>query len=182
MAHAVPTDPLDPSTPNSVTNAPPPSFKKIDLELLHQRLGHQSLQSLLAASHDTLWADVLAQFGPDTFCIGCKIGTSRSANRTFRPVSDPQYPGQILFLDIIYNPSKTSITTSTYFPYYLLVVCALSRYGVLVGTQGHASADITDALEYWATNHRPHPSYVLNDVSSIHTDAGTHFISTDFCG
>jgi hypothetical protein len=36
----------------------PKTKTKIDLELMHYRLGHQSFQSLLAASHENLWDDV----------------------------------------------------------------------------------------------------------------------------
>jgi len=151
--------------------------RRVDLELLHARLGHQSIKSLLAASHDSIWEDTQIRFAPDSFCISCKIATRRTVARGHRAVSHPEYPGQILFMDLIHNPSQTSITASTYYQYYLLIVCAYSRYGVLVGCHDSTSKTIITCITNFSVYHRPHLSYTLQDVAEIHVDAGTYFTS-----
>ena len=44
-----------------------PARKKIDLELLHQRLGHRSTRSLLAGDTANVWEDVELIIYPDPF-------------------------------------------------------------------------------------------------------------------
>ena len=133
----------------------------------------------MAADHDDLWEDVKLRFAPASFCIDCKVATSRSAARGHKPVSEQDRPGQVLFMDLIHNPSKVSLTASTLFPYYLLVVCALSRYGVLIGCKDQTSTSIIQTLEKFATDHRPHKDYTLQDISEIHADAGFYFMSQE---
>ena len=168
--------------PDSTTNDTSPSSttqprRRVDLELLHARLGHQSIKSLLAASHDSIWEDTQIRFAPDSFCISCKIATRRTIARGHRPVSHPEYPGQILFMALIHNPSQTSITASTYFPYYLLIVCAYSRYGVFLGCNDPISKSIINCIKNFSVYHRPHLSYTLQYIAEIHADAGTYFTS-----
>ena len=50
-----------------------PARKKIDLELLHQRLGHRSTRSLLARDTTNVWEDVYLRIDPDPFCIASQI-------------------------------------------------------------------------------------------------------------
>jgi hypothetical protein len=95
-------------------------------------------------------------------------------------VSHPEYPGQILFMDLIHNPSQTSITKSTFFPYYLLIVCAFSRYGALIGCHDSTSKTIIACITTFSVYHRPHLSYTLHDIAEIHADAGTYFTSQVF--
>ena len=44
-----------------------PSIKKIALELLHQRLGHISIRSLLDGDTANLWEDIDLRIYPDQF-------------------------------------------------------------------------------------------------------------------
>ena len=46
-----------------------PARKKIALELLHQRLRHRSIRSLLAGDTATVWEYVELRIDPDPFCI-----------------------------------------------------------------------------------------------------------------
>jgi hypothetical protein len=147
---------------------------------MHQRLGHQSFQSLLAASHENLWEDVSLRFAPESFCIGCKVATRRSAARGNRPVTEPSRPGKILFMDLIHNPASISITTSTYWPYYLIVVCAYSRYGVLIPTWKSDTAAVIASIYDFVSFHKPYPDYSLDAISEVHADAGPCFRSQEF--
>ena len=44
-----------------------PARKKIDLELLHQILGHISTRLLLSGDTANVWEDVVLRIGPDPF-------------------------------------------------------------------------------------------------------------------
>ena len=50
-----------------------PAGKKIVLELLHQRLGHISIRSLLAGDTANVWEDVELRIDPYPFCTSCQI-------------------------------------------------------------------------------------------------------------
>ena len=153
---------------------------KIDLELMHQRLGHQSFQSLLAASHENIWEDVSLRFAPESFCIGCKVATRRSTARGSRAVSEQNKPGQILFMDLIHNPANMSVNTATHWPYYLIVVCAFSRYGVLIPTWKADSGSIIASLYDFVSYHKPYPEYNLEDIAELDADAYSCFKSHEF--
>jgi hypothetical protein len=61
-----------------VVQAPAPRQKAIvHLELLHKRLGHPSMKSLIAAQAAELYNDVSIKFELTGHCIGCKIGAIR---------------------------------------------------------------------------------------------------------
>ena len=45
-----------------------PARKKVDLELLHQILGHRSTRSLLARDNANVWEDVELRIDPYPFC------------------------------------------------------------------------------------------------------------------
>ena len=55
-----------------------PVIKKIDLELLHQRLGHRYTRSLLYGDTANVWEDVELRIDPDPFCTSCQISYIRS--------------------------------------------------------------------------------------------------------
>ena len=50
-----------------------PYRKKIALELLHQRLGHRSIRSLLARDTANIWEDIEIRIYPYSFCTSCQI-------------------------------------------------------------------------------------------------------------
>jgi len=151
----------------------------IDLEMMHQRLGHQSIQSLLAASQSDIWEDVRLRPGPETHCEGCHIATRRKANRTHHTVSTQNYPGQVLFMDLINNPTKLSLLPSLYQPYYLLVIDAYSRFSMITPCPNATTSSIIDVLEKCIYLHRPHKDFTLYDIAEIHVDAGSYFLSEE---
>jgi transposase InsO family protein len=83
-------------------------------------------------------------------------------------------------MDLIHNPASISITTSTYWPYYLIVVCAYSRYGVLIPTWKSDTAAVIASIYDFVSFHKPYPDYSLDDISEIHADAGPCFRSQEF--
>jgi hypothetical protein len=74
--------------------------KLVTVELLHKRLGHVSTKAILAAKEAGVWEDVTVRFAPSSFCIDCKVGTSRTSNRGKSPVGHATRPGEILFCDV----------------------------------------------------------------------------------
>jgi hypothetical protein len=54
---------------------------KIPQSLMHRRLGHRSIASLMMADQDILWADVTMIPDKDEFCETCQITLSRKANK-----------------------------------------------------------------------------------------------------
>ena len=90
-------------------------------------------------------------------------------------------PAQILFLDIVPNNSPDGgLTSQTYFAFYLLIVCAFSRYASLIGLSGTSARDVIEALEYFACYHRPFGDYNFTDhLEEIHVDAGSQLIADE---
>ena len=50
-----------------------PARKEIDLELLHQILGHRSTRSLLSWDAANVWEDIELIIYPDPFCTSCQF-------------------------------------------------------------------------------------------------------------
>ena len=56
--------------------------KKIDLELLHQRLGHRSTRSFLAGDNANVWKYVELRIYPEPFCTSCQISPMNKKDRS----------------------------------------------------------------------------------------------------
>ena len=89
-------------------------------------------------------------------------------------------PGQVLFVDLIPNPARSSAAPRTHYRDYMIVVCAYSRYFVFVPMLGHSADDTINGINFFVTNHKPFANYAPEDISEIHADAGTNFDSSDF--
>ena len=64
------------------------SRKKVDLELLQQRLGYRSTRSLMDGDTANFWQDIELRIDPDPFCTSCQIssGNKRARSKTkFKP-------------------------------------------------------------------------------------------------
>ena len=77
-----------------------PARKKIALELLHQRLGHRSTQSLIPGDNANVWEYVELRIDPDPFCTSCKISSMNKKARSKIPLK-PKAPLKWVFMDII---------------------------------------------------------------------------------
>ena len=136
------------------------------------------IEALLAGSDAEIWEDIQAVPATDSFCLPCKMASIRSANRGSALVALATKPGQIFFVDIIYNPSHNGLTPSTYFPYYLIAVCNYSRYTAFMGMQGIETDDVIAAVEELCTNHKP-SNYGITDIEELHSDAGSQLRSQE---
>jgi hypothetical protein len=155
---------------------------KIPQSLLHRRLGHRSIASLMMADQDVLWEDVQMIPDKDEFCETCQITLSRKANRGKHSLENlgKIIPGQMVMVDIIHNPAKRSITTDTYFRYYLGVIDVASRYFVPMGLRDKRPTTVFNAMRDWATAHGPSAGYTLTDLEQLHGDFDSTFRSEEF--
>ena len=169
-----------PIRPAISTDAHGPSDQKVSLELMHQRMGHRSLRSIIAAEASSIWKGVKIHQGTDDYCVDCKIGGMPKANRGHTPPSQANKPGSVFFIDVIPNPADGGLTNDTSFKYYLIVVDAFSRYFAMIGMNRHNASAVIDAINQFCVNHRPHLDYTLNDLREIHVDAGSYFLSQEF--
>jgi transposase InsO family protein len=155
--------------------------KKISIDLMHRRLGHQSTQSLLTADEWHMWGDAQLRLDPDQFCYGCGIGAIRKTPSSDKPLADDATrPCQVLFMDVITNPFDKYATPKIHFSHYLIIVCAYSRYCTLIGLKGLKTESIIDAIKEHVINHGPSLGTTAHDIDRIHADAGTQFTSEAF--
>ena len=94
--------------------------KKIDSELLHQRLGHKYTISLMAGDTANVWEDIELRIYPDPFCTSCHISSMNKHSRPKNPLNTKS-PLKRAFLDIIPVTSPKVLTSDTNFSNYLLI-------------------------------------------------------------
>ena len=144
----------------------------VSCKLMHDRLGLRSYRSILAGSEAEVWEGVKIHGSSDDYCVSCKISAQPKASRGHSAVSLAEKPGDVLFMDVIPNPAKCGLTSSTSFKYYLLVVDGYSRYFTYIGMHSKSAAASIQAIIHFAVYHRPVSTYTLHDVKEIHADAG----------
>ena len=157
--------------------------KSIELDKLYRRLGSRSIKTLLSANQADVWQDQSIIVRNDVISTSDHhIATIRKKNRNKSTESDPSLkPGQVLCMDLVYNPSKVSITQDSYYKFYLLVVDKYSRYPFLVGINSASSEQIINALKYIKSQHLQ--STVNNDLvptTRFQSDYGKIFTSEEF--
>ncbi|KAG7336585.1 hypothetical protein IV203_014897 [Nitzschia inconspicua] len=138
--------------------------------LRHQRLGHRAISTLLRAVEDDVWADVRMIPGQEKFCQTCKITTARKANRGLTPLEqlDELVPGMCVMVDIVKNPVSESITSTTYYPFYLTATNMASRFFVHIGMKRKTADNVFAALQEGAASYGPSAEFNLSMLSRIH--------------
>ena len=110
---------------------------------------------------------------PDDFCETCKISTIRAVNRGHDKEEDPALdrPGKVLYLDMQSNPARQSLSSSTYFPFYLMICCAHSHMFKLGNLKDYSASQVILALKEFQSTCRPFDSYNNNNsrISSLAT-------------
>ena len=91
-----------------------PARKKIDSELLHQRLGHRSTRSLLSGDTANVWEDVELRIDPDPFCASCQKNSMNKKDRSKIPLKT-KAPFKWDFMYIITSTAPKSLTSDTTF-------------------------------------------------------------------
>ena len=92
--------------------------KKIDLELLHQRLRHRSTRWLLYRDTANFWEDIELRIDPDPFCTSCQISSMNKKDRS-KIKLNPKAPFKWGFMDIIPPTAPKSLRSDTNFSNYL---------------------------------------------------------------
>ena len=91
-----------------------PARKKIDLELLHQRLGHRSTRSFLAGDTSNVWEDIELILYPEYFCTSCQM-FSMNKKAGSKITLKPKAPFKWVFMDIILSTAPKCLTSDTIF-------------------------------------------------------------------
>ena len=91
-----------------------PSINKIALELLHHKLGHGSIRSLLAGDTANFWEDIQLRIDPEFFCTSCQI-SSMNKKAGYKITLNPRVPFKWVFMDIISSKAPKHLTSDTTF-------------------------------------------------------------------
>jgi transposase InsO family protein len=81
-------------------------------------------------------------------------------------------------VDIVPNPTTSSITAASFFPYYLAVTDVASRFFVPLGLKNKSAESVFQALQEWATSYGPSIEFNLHMLTHIHGDFDSAFTST----
>jgi hypothetical protein len=144
---------------NAACSAVTPPKKSVPASLLHQRLGHRAINTMIVGSKNKVWADTALRLEANNFCDSCQIATACSANRGKLPLDvgtlDMQ-PGESVMVDLAPNNlNKHGLTTHSRFKHHVLVTDVKTRFAVPVGTNHKTPEDIARCLATWATDHGP---------------------------
>ena len=153
--------------------------KKIALELLHQRLGHISIRSLLAGDTVNVWEDVELRIYPDPFCTSCQIYSMNKKARS-KITLRSKAPFKWVFMDIIPSTAPKSLTSDKTFSNYLLIVDAYSKIPKLYGMDNITTEEVMDKLDMFQSRFRKIDQFGWWDLERISADARTQFTLTEF--
>ena len=162
-----------------------PGKRQVGCDLMHARLGHRKLESVLLAHKAELWNDVSLKPEPDKICQVCQITLSRKANRSKKSPTETTIPGHTIEVDIIKHPHNRSVPAAYHFKYFLLIVDVASTFSVLLGLNTVSSAEVRRLLKIYLTMFRPDDEPIASQfeysrLRKLKSDAGTQFGSQDF--
>ena len=149
-----------------------PRSAAVDLDLLHDRLGHRKTTAILTASHHKVWADTYCIATGDQFCTSCPIATISRATKPRQPSQIPDVPLSRVYIDTVPNPTNPGITIDSSWSNLLIVVDHHSRYIWIDGMMGKASKHVISSLRRYIAR--------FGKMREIRSDAGSEFISEEF--
>jgi hypothetical protein len=114
-------------------------IKYTNLSLLHDRLGHRAIRTLLAADEHGVWHDTRIRMEPETDCVTCQIATIRATARNKNPHTHAGHPGAMVLMDILPCKSNPGLTPRTSHAYCLVLVDSYSRFSVIYGLQNKST-------------------------------------------
>ena len=110
----------------------------------------------------------------------CHITSARLAARGKGKTDEHAlFPGAMVTLDIQVNPCKEILIPSIYFPYYLTIVDAYSRFAVPIGMRKRNAREVVEALTTFITNYKPTPTFNVSDILRVHGDSDPSFTSKE---
>jgi hypothetical protein len=75
------------------------------------------------------------------------------------------------------NPTTSSITAATFFPYHLAITDVASRFFVPLGWKDKTADSVFQALQEWATSFGPNAEFSLYMLTHVHIDFDSAFTS-----
>ena len=155
------------------------SRKELDLELLHHRLGHIYIRSLLAGYTDNVWEGIYLRIYPEPFCTSCQISLINKKATSKNPIK-PKSPFKWVFMDIIPSTAPKSLTSDTTFSNYILTVDAYSKIPKLYGMEKISTKEVMDKLDMFQSIFGKIDESGWWDLGKKSDDSGTQFTSTKF--
>ena len=187
---AMPPDPEHIPMPKQIMWQPctaPPGKWGLPLSLMHNHLGHWSINVLLNMELHQMYNDVSIIREPDSFCGNCHITLQHKTaqNKTTPPKFQDLQPGKLIYLDIMLNPSQFWLTKLSHFPYFLLTIDAASQLTALIRLDDTDSRAILSILQYYKAEYVPkmkHDGIIFEGAKLAHicANAGSQFISQEF--
>jgi hypothetical protein len=164
------TSSLDPDQNRSIASLP--------LEHISCCLPQCNFQNLIVGSLRQTWNDhVLSPtIEPNTWPLWISISKKRARNKT--PQRQGTKPFHCLHLDLMQNPFRYGLTSSTNHSAYLYIVSTSGKLTGWICLPLESTASIIIALKQWLTD-----TELLGRTHSvwfIHTDTGSAFTSTKF--
>ena len=150
----------------------------LPLEITSRRLAHRNFRNLMTGSLHNVWNDHILSPATDTNTWPIRISISQKRARSKVPLRQGSEPFHQLHLDLLRNPFRFGLTTSTNFSAYLFIVTTPGKLTGWIGLPTESTASILTALQSWLTQ-----SELLGRTKSvrfIRTDAGTAFTSAKF--
>ena len=164
-------------TSDDTDTAPQPTTT-LPLEIVSRRLAHRNFRNLMTGSLHNAWNDHTLSPATDTNTWPIRISISQKRARRKVPLRQGTEPFHQLHLDLMRNPFRFGLTTSTNFSAYLFIVTTPGKLTGWIGLQTESTSSILTALQSWLTQ-----SELLGRTQSvrfIRTDAGTAFTSAKF--
>ena len=166
------------TTANTVDPDQRQPIKTLPLELVSRRLAHRNFRNLMVGSLHQTWNDhVLSPtIDPNTWPIKISISQKTARNKT--PQRQGTEPFHRIHLDLMRNPFRYGLTTSTNFSAYLFIVTTPGKLTGWIGLPTESTTSILKAMKSWLTETELHGR--TQSVRFIRTDAGTAFTSSKF--
>jgi hypothetical protein len=153
--------------------------RSVSSDLLHRRLGHRTVNAIMAGSRNEVWADTTMRWEHDDFCDSCQVVTARLSNQGKSPLDvghEEMAPGEYVMCDVVPNMNKRGLIASSHYKCYLLVTDVKSRFTLPIGITSPSSRNIADALLVWSRDYGPDVTFNLHDVLKLRADAAqAHF-------
>ncbi|KAI2505310.1 hypothetical protein MHU86_9110 [Fragilaria crotonensis] len=150
----------------------------LPLEITSRRLAHRNFRNLMTGSLHHVWNDHILSPATDTQTWPIRISISQKRARSKVPLRQGSEPFHQLHLDLLRNPFRFGLTTSTNYSAYLFIVTTPGKLTGWIGLPTESTLSILTALQSWLTQ-----SELLGRTQSvrfIRTDAGTAFTSAKF--
>jgi transposase InsO family protein len=155
-------------------------IKYTNLSLLHDRLGHRAIRTLLAVDEHNVWHDTRIWMEPETDCVSCQIATIRTANKNKHPHTPASHPSATVFMDILHCKSSPGLTPRTSHAFCLILVDAFSRFTVIYGVPNKSTESVINTIKEYSAAFRMTDAYGYIDIDRIRADAGSEFTSEEF--